>query len=83
MWEALATMSDGSTICAYGIPDGTIHIYEDDNIRPTDTLTHENYTGAFRYSLSPEALAETLRFWIYEFRRGEEIESVQVRYLRG
>jgi hypothetical protein len=82
MWEACATMSDGSRICAYGLRDGTIHIYEDDTIRPTDTLIHEDYSRSFRHSLSPESLAETLRFWIYEFRRGEEIDSVQVRLLR-
>jgi len=80
MWEAIATMTDGSVIRAFALPDGTIHIYEDEDEYPSDTLVpdHDDPIG-----FSPESLSTTLRFWCYEFRRGEQLESVQIRFLRG
>jgi hypothetical protein len=82
MWEAIVTMADGEVVRAFATPDGTVYIYEDENERPSDTLTLEAGEDPDVTRFSPEGLASLLRFWCYEFRRGESFESVQVRFLR-
>lgn len=83
MWEAIATFSDGSIVRAFAVPDGQIHIYEGDQELPSDSLHMQVNGDTSNSRFSPESLAQTLRFWCYEFRRGEELESVQIRFLRG
>lgn len=80
MWEATATLMDGSVIRAFALPDGTVHIYEDEGEYPSETLVPDEQSPT---GFSPESLATTLRFWCYEFRRGEQLETVQIRFLRG
>jgi hypothetical protein len=82
MWEAIVTMLDGEVVRAFATPDGTVYIFEDDNEKPSDTLTFEPGETSNVSRFSPEGLSALLRFWCYEFRRGESFESVQVRFLR-
>ena len=78
MWQATATLADGEVLWAVQLPDGRVCVYGENNNSPLDCLTVDDrgtYIG------SPEWLSQLLREWVYEFRRGIDLELIQVRLL--
>lgn len=78
MWQATATLADGEVLWAVQLPDGRVCVYGAESDYPVDTFEVGDdaaFVGA------PEWLSQVLREWIYEFRRGIELELIQVRLL--